>query len=493
MARRKLTPPPPGIVFAYMRDSGGLTQDMSIQRQDGEITAWCAARGLTIIRRYVDARRPGSSTEERSEFLAMIDACTVNAPPVEAVVVWDLSRFSRDETDRALYPAMLARYGVKLLSVTQANIDGPVAGVVREAYALVDGEFLRRLSTNVKSGQRVTAQAGRVHASRVAVGYRAVRVQFGLRQDGKTPRVAQRLEVDPEMAPRVRAAFQLYADGVAVRQIHERTHIAAAWNSYSYIWQNALYTGRVRSCGVEWQDEALRIVDDATWLAVQTRRAHPRPPRSVNSQYLLSGLLRCECGEPMYGADYRSKGLRYYWCRGSKGMTVTCHNRTRVEAIEGPVLAAVLAHIGEPAWADALVAELRRMVEGDPGPQRLQNLQQLIKTAERARSNLLDLAEGSEPGALAEIRRRLAMREAELGALRAELAALPGAAAVLDEGAVREGLAELVAELGSGDVVRARLALGAVVARVVYGGGGVVVEYRLGLDVATQVVASKPN
>ena len=68
-------------LFAYCRDSGGTTQEMSVGQQRERIAAWAQERQYNIIGWYTDERRPGS-TDNREAFLAMIDACTTaKAPP----------------------------------------------------------------------------------------------------------------------------------------------------------------------------------------------------------------------------------------------------------------------------------------------------------------------------------------------------------------------------------------------------------------------------
>ena len=57
---------------AYLRDSGGDEQDLSIDQQLIEIERWCSQNSVSLIKTFVDEARPGSSTVGRSAFHEMM-------------------------------------------------------------------------------------------------------------------------------------------------------------------------------------------------------------------------------------------------------------------------------------------------------------------------------------------------------------------------------------------------------------------------------------
>lgn len=108
-----LAPLGPGVpVFGYGRDSGGTDQEASVSQQRAQVEAYIAAHGYVLAGWYADERRPGSSTDNREAFLALIDACCADPPPVKVVIVWDFARFACNEMDWVYYLVLLARYGV---------------------------------------------------------------------------------------------------------------------------------------------------------------------------------------------------------------------------------------------------------------------------------------------------------------------------------------------------------------------------------------------
>jgi site-specific DNA recombinase len=98
--------------------------------------------------------------------------------------------------------------------------------------------------------------------------------------------------------------------------------------------------------------EALRIIDDETWDAVQRRlrsRQHLFSGRRSATTHLLSGLLVCdECG-----GRFSIVARVYYGCR-NHSESGTCPNdlRIRREAIENLVIGELARHL--PAWIEAL-------------------------------------------------------------------------------------------------------------------------------------------
>lgn len=469
-------PPPraplePGdLVFGYGRDSGGAEQEASVPQQRAQVEVYITAHGYQLAGWYADERRPGSDTENREAFLALIDACCAPPPPVKAVIVWDFARFSRNEADRAYFPALLARHGVQMISITQQLPDGPTAGIMREVLTFTDSEYLRTLSRNVKRGLAAAAAQGRHHGRQVPAGYTRVVVTIGQHRDG-TPRTIQQWQVDPEAAGAVRLAFQLYAIGTSIKEIHAQTHLVQSRTGYNSLLANPIYIGQLRTQDGLVPAPELRIVDDATWSAVQARKSQRIAPRRVNSTYLLSGLLYCAtCDRRMVGSwsrvAYGLRDYRYYRCAWR--IESACSQMVMCDKVDAPVLATVIARLTEPAHVDAIVAALQAQAAQDPGPAQARALDADIAQAARAITTLLDLAETGTL-ALGEIRKRLAERESALAALRRQRAGLPIAqVAPFDASKFKTWLADLVMQLQEDDVLVVRRALAQVVARVVY-------------------------
>jgi hypothetical protein len=88
------------------------------------------------------------------------------------------------------------------------------------------------------------------------------------------------------------------------------------------------------------------ILDVPTWEAVGEILTNPErnSHRGVDRKYLLSGFLRCKCGERMYGVA--RKGVRHYICHPERG----CGNTyRRAEPIEEHITELVLRYLEREA------------------------------------------------------------------------------------------------------------------------------------------------
>ncbi len=105
-------------------------------------------------------------------------------------------------------------------------------------------------------------------------------------------------------------------------------------------------------------NEALRIIDEGTWEAVQRRlrtRQHVFSCRRTATTHLLSGILLCDgCGGRL-----SIVAKDYYGCR-NHAESGTCSNdlRIRREAIEQLVVGELARHL--PSWIEALRAAATR-------------------------------------------------------------------------------------------------------------------------------------
>lgn len=112
------SPFPPGTpVVAYLRDSGGTDQDLSVDQQESAVRAWCLDAGLQLTRIFHDDARPGSSVVGRDAFLKMIAYFHHSQVPERGVILWKYSRFSRDIDDAQYYKADLRRLGYQIYSI----------------------------------------------------------------------------------------------------------------------------------------------------------------------------------------------------------------------------------------------------------------------------------------------------------------------------------------------------------------------------------------
>ena len=145
---------------------------------------------------------PGESakTIQRPVFLSLIEFCRQNKKWVHAVVVYSLSRFSRNVADHHMVRGLLAGFGVRLHSATERIDNSPMGQLfetILAGFAQFDND-VRAERTVV--GMREAIVRGR-WVWRAPLGYR----------NGRT-KVGPSLIPDPEIGPLIRQAFELYAN-----------------------------------------------------------------------------------------------------------------------------------------------------------------------------------------------------------------------------------------------------------------------------------------
>lgn len=320
-------------VAAYLRDSGGSDQDLSVDQQLAEVSAWCDERGLTLTRVFADRATPGSSTVGRIEFQNMVHHFHAADVQESGLVLWKFSRFSRDIDDAQYYRADLRRRGISIYSIKD-NIPDSSDGRIYEALLdWMNTKFLEDMSVDVKRGlQHVLREYGAM-PGKPPTGFRREPVNVGNRRDG-SPHIVHRWVPDPDTWELCKTAWQMKADGFTTRAIHQETHLLGSMNSYPTFFRNRIYVGELVYGDIVIPNYVEPMITREMWETVREKtriyrkKNHPHPkdqvhPRRAASSYLLSGMLHClRCGGEMWGNTVfsrrkKSSGAtenRYYEC-----------------------------------------------------------------------------------------------------------------------------------------------------------------------------------
>jgi site-specific DNA recombinase len=333
MTQTKSPFPRSSSVAAYLRDSGGDDQDLSVGQQERSIRDWCNKNDIELTQIFRDEARPGSSTIGRNGFDEMIAYFRAAKKVREAgLVIWSFARFSRSQDDSQYFKADLRRRGYIIHSMTDSLPEGTMGKFFEAAVEWKNADFLETLSRETKRGQQDLVKEHKALGGTPPAGFRRVQVTLGKRRDGSA-HIVHRWDIDPETIDRVRLAWEMKAGGASYKQIHAATHIYNSVNSYVTFFRNRLYLGEMKFGETIIPNYVEPVIDQDTWDAVHARmqngRGHIQPemdpldnPRRAYSRFLLSGLLCCqECGAPMNGISIPSKtgpSHEYYECSRAK-------------------------------------------------------------------------------------------------------------------------------------------------------------------------------
>ena len=218
-------------------------QNLSLRTQLEACRHYCETHGLTVDAEFTD-RGESAKTINRPQFLTMLEHCQKNKGRIDIVVVYNVSRFSRDTHDHLGVRAQLYKCGVALRSVTEP-IDETAVGRLNESLMSVISQFDNDVKAErTKAGMTAALSIGR-WTHKAPLGY----------LNGDTRARQPSLLLDPERAPLMRRAFELAAEHPLVDVLAEvtrlglRTHKGreVAKQTLSAALRNPLYIGRINA------------------------------------------------------------------------------------------------------------------------------------------------------------------------------------------------------------------------------------------------------
>jgi len=135
----------------YMRMSTDM-QEHSIASQERMLRDYAERNNYLIIDKYIDEGISGQHASKRPSFMKMIDDSENGE--FDTVLIYDSSRFARNLVESLTYKKMLMDNGVRLISITEPNVEDDEMQLYFDAFSGASNEiYVRKLSKNVTRGQ----------------------------------------------------------------------------------------------------------------------------------------------------------------------------------------------------------------------------------------------------------------------------------------------------------------------------------------------------
>jgi DNA invertase Pin-like site-specific DNA recombinase len=172
-----MSQPHPTRAVAYYRMSSS-PQEKSIPQQRAEMQPKCQLERVEVVREFADEAKSGGGMKKRDEFLEMVRFCQQEAKrgqPVEAVVCYDPSRFSRaDSNETSHYIWELRKAGVNRLLTWERWYDfrkeeDRVIHSLQQDFT--NNRYLRDLSAKILRGRKDAAAGGYFTGGMVPYGF----------------------------------------------------------------------------------------------------------------------------------------------------------------------------------------------------------------------------------------------------------------------------------------------------------------------------------
>jgi site-specific DNA recombinase len=311
-------------------ENGLGEEGFSIPAQREACVCHLRDRGWDLLEEYSD-RGESARSADRPQLKAML-ARVAEEGDVDAVVVHKVDRLARNLEDHVAIRALLRRRGVSLVSVTE-NLEESASGrLVEGIHALMAEFYSANLASEIKKGMSQKAKMGGWPHS-APLGYLNVRECIGGRQ-------VAHIVPDPERAPFITAAFELYATGewtierlaqeLAHRGLRNRARRdrpvgPIGTSALADILSNRAYAGTVSWDGIDYPGLHEPLVDTASFDRVQDLLAAraARGTRERRHNHYLKGSLFCGvCGRGL--SVQLSKGrYEYLYCLGQKNRNPT--------------------------------------------------------------------------------------------------------------------------------------------------------------------------
>ena len=327
---------------------GGEAEGFSIPAQRDACRRKAAALGAVVVEEFADrgesarnANRPGLK-----EMLAY-----VQDEPINYLIVHKVDRLARNRADDVEINLALQAAGATLVSCSE-NIDETPSGILLHGIMSSIAEFYsRNLANEVNKGLIQKAKNGGT-PFRAPLGYKPVR----LFDEGRETRS---VEVDPERAPLVQQAFEMYASGewttrtllaaltekgLASRPTAKRPSRPIAVSAFQDMLRNPYYIGVIEYRGVRYQGKHPPIVDkqifdevarllEAQNFAGEKKRVH---------HHYLKGSIWCGCCQSrliVCKAKSRSGAIyAYFVCIGRQRDPASCTQRAlSIEHVEAAI------------------------------------------------------------------------------------------------------------------------------------------------------------
>ena len=404
------------VLYLRVSSKGQVDTDydpegISIPAQRTSCTRKAEQLGLTVIGEYIEPGRSGTEMTKRIAFQQMLERIS-RQHDVDAVIVHDLSRFARNRIDDAIVMADLRKRGVTLISATE-SIDATPVGQLMHGLLAAFNEY-----RSAKDGAEVSYKMGQKAKSggtlgRAPLGYLNVTENI----DG---RKINTVAIDPERAPFVKLAFELYArEQMTFQDIADEltdrgllTRATARWpagpvsdSKIHQLLRDRYYLGEVRYKGEYYEGRHEALVDAKLFDQVQElldTRGYASERRRKHDHYLKGSIW---CGRCRLEADTNRRMIlmhvssktkatySYFFCRGVQDRTCDAPY-SNIDRIEEAVERHYKTLSLRPEFVSAVRTLMEAAVNDQIGAQKMlqeQTKAQLNRLATQE-DNLIDLA-----------------------------------------------------------------------------------------------------
>lgn len=426
-------------VHAYIRYSSVMQDDgFSVEYQMNEIEEYCKRSGMFLEKTHVDQAMTAKQIAGREAFFDLLNE--IQSGNVDVVIVYKMNRMFRNAEESHVYRKKFRQHKVKIISVTEPIDEETSAGrLTANMLANLDQYQSEVIADFVKSSHREMTRQGYFTGGIIPIGFKTQ-----IEEHGKKTR--SRLIIDEAVAPFVREAFKLYAEGYSVKYIlsyfrenNIKNNIGREVSSKTFLRMIRLkiYIGTLQY-NTEGYSEMIvenaipALIDRDLWNKCQERISKETRviSRQRKNSYPLTAKIFCgECGDHYFGVcknkplkDGRVIVYRYYLCKTKKLIGSCSQKQIRADMIEKIALRAIREHILNEESIKEISNRAAEMSGEAPAviQAEIKAIKKQIKDHDETLDLFIDMRKKKEMSPET-IKRKSAVIEAEIEALNAKL------------------------------------------------------------------------
>lgn len=232
---------------------------------------------------FKDIDRTGTTFERDGIRDAL--AWVMEKPESRGLAVYDVSRLGRNTSESLDTVKRLRKAGAAFASSVEQIDDSPEGDLALTMWLAMAEHYSARIGRQWRAVHEHRARRGLAHGV-IPVGYR--------REDGHV--------VLDDNADEVREVFEMYAEGVRMKEVSQRLSeirgVMTPSQNVKRTLRNPFYRGLVRHRGEYVQGEHAALVPEKVWARVQDRlnAETSQPAGRAEPRSAILSLLQCTCG-----------------------------------------------------------------------------------------------------------------------------------------------------------------------------------------------------
>lgn len=314
-----------GIIYVRVSSKEQI-EGTSLESQTAACQEYAQTKSIKILKTFVE-RGESAKFADRTELLALIDFCKENKGSIQLLLVWKIDRFARNTNDYFNIKALLLKYGVRVVSVTEPiddNPEGKLLETILAGFAQFDND-IRAMRT--VQGMKRKLEEG-IFPWKAPLGYKSSVHGDEKKTEPDVP--------DTSLFRLLQRAWREFATGAYTKAemlrlmetwgLRTRTGEPLSDQSLDNLFRNRYYAGILLDpwSGEEHEGKHVPMVSREDFARVQQILAKGNqslPHRKERPEFPLRGVVRCPTCRNYLTSGFsrgRSKRYGYYCCRNDR-------------------------------------------------------------------------------------------------------------------------------------------------------------------------------